>query len=627
MRAPEELALIASIADDLPAGVWVAAVPDGRFVYANRAFEEIMGMGPVDVGVGEYAQPYGIYGRDGLLYPEDKLPFVRALRARATVVVDDIVIHRRDGRRVYVRAVAKPMLDAAGEMKHVAIAFFDITREVEAEGARSRAEDRLRHVVGGAPIVLFSFKVDGTLTLLEGSGFTRLGRAPNEFIGRSVFDAYPDVFPIGDACRRALAGETVNQVVEVASVVYDAHLAPLRDEAGAVVGAIGVAVDVTDRHRAEVKLAQAERLASVGLLAAGVVHEINNPLSFVIGNLDLVARQLATNAPPTEASARVLADAVSDARQGAERVRAIVRDLKVFSRVQERRAAAVDVRVPLRAALAMAQNELRHRARVVLALGPAPLVWADEGRLGQLFLNLLVNAAQAIEAGAAEANEVRVETAADANGWARIEIRDTGAGVPRELLPKIFDPFFTTKEPGVGTGLGLSICHSIATDVGGRIEVDSEPGRGSTFCVLLPPAATTTQTTSNVARESATARERLRVMVVDDEPLILKIVASLLAPEHDVTCEGRASNALDRVRAGESFDAILCDLMMPETTGMDLYDALLEMAPAQAARVLFLTGGAFTARAREFLDRVPNATLEKPFDAATLLARIRQVAR
>src|SRR5271163_3516783 len=130
MRSPEDLALIASIADGLPCGVWVAAAPDGSFVYANEAFAEIMGMGAVsDVGVGEYTGPYGIYGRDGLLYPESRLPFVRALQERTTVVVDDLVIHRRDGRRVYVRAVGKPLLDTAGIITHVAIAFFDITRE------------------------------------------------------------------------------------------------------------------------------------------------------------------------------------------------------------------------------------------------------------------------------------------------------------------------------------------------------------------------------------------------------------------------------------------------------------------------------------------------------------------
>ncbi len=134
MRSPDDLELIATIADDLAAGIWVATAPEGKFVYANRAFAAIMGMGGLPaVAAGAYAAPYGIYGRDGNLYPEDRMPFVRALQARETVVVDDLVIHRRDGRRVYVRAFAKPMLDGRGATTHVAIAFFDITREAEAE--------------------------------------------------------------------------------------------------------------------------------------------------------------------------------------------------------------------------------------------------------------------------------------------------------------------------------------------------------------------------------------------------------------------------------------------------------------------------------------------------------------
>jgi CheY-like chemotaxis protein len=120
-------------------------------------------------------------------------------------------------------------------------------------------------------------------------------------------------------------------------------------------------------------------------------------------------------------------------------------------------------------------------------------------------------------------------------------------------------------------------------------------------------------------------RRRATVLVVDDEPLILKVLAQMLGREHEVTCESSGGAALDRIRRGERFDAIMCDLMMPHVTGMDLYDAVLEIAPAQARAMLFLTGGAFTARAREFLDRVPNAMIEKPFDAATLIARVRQV--
>jgi PAS domain S-box-containing protein len=624
MRSADDLALIATIADSLPCGVWVAAAPDGRFVYSNQAFDEIMGMGPVlDVGVGQYTSPYGIYGRDGALYPEDRLPFMRALQERKTVVVDDLVIHRRDGRRVYVRAVGKPMVDGSGVITHVAIAFFDITREAEAQEARGRAEERLRSVVSGAPIVLFALDRDATITFVDGRGLARLGLEPKDFLGKSAFDAYANAGSAVSWIKRALAGETVSYLAELPpNAAFETHLAPLRDGAGQIVGAIGVSTDVTDRHAIQTQLARAERLASVGLLAAGVAHEINNPLSFVIGNLELLAAQIAQRlgAAPDESIATVVG-MVRDARQGAERVRTIVRDLKTFSRVREQHVDPLDVRGPLQASISMAHNEIRHRAQLRVDLAPVPPVLADEGRLAQVFLNLLVNAAHSIPDGAAEKNEIRVTTRPDPGGGSRVEVSDTGIGIEAAHLAMIFDPFFTTKDSGVGTGLGLSICHGVVTDLGGRIEVESTPGRGSTFRAILPPApdgraASPPRSAADLAAD--TTGRRASILVVDDEPLILKIVTAVLEADHDVTGEVRADAALERIRAGERFDAIVCDLMMPQVTGMDLYDALLALAPRQAEAMLFLTGGAFSPRARAFLDRVPNPTVEKPFDSATL---------
>jgi PAS domain S-box-containing protein len=623
VRSPEELALIASIADDLAAGIWVATVPDGRFVYANRAFDEIMGMGPVpEAGVGGYSEPYGIYTREGRLYPEDRLPFVQAREQRTTVVVDDLVIHRRDGRRVYVRASAKPMFAADGSMTHVVIAFFDITREALAERARASAEDRLQRVLGNAAIVLFTFDERGVITLCEGRGMQRIGRESKDLIGQSLFEVYIEDPNVADGARRALAGETVSNAVELPSVQasFETWLTPIRDEAGAVVGGLGVSTDVTERRRMEKQLAQAERLASVGMLAAGVAHEINNPLSYVIGNLELLARELESGGPSLVAALR-------DALDGAGRVRSIVRDLKVFSRVQEQHARAVDLRGPIEAAAAMAKNEIRHRAKLVLDLDPVSPVWADEGRLGQLFLNLLINAAHALPEGAAHRNEIRVVLRPAGGERVSIEVKDSGEGIPSELLPRIFDPFVSTKPAGVGTGLGLSICHSIVTDLGGRIEVESAVGEGTTFRVVLPVstrAAGATSESRPASLGSAEPTARARVLVVDDERLILKVIAALLDDQHDVVCEARADAALARVQRGEVYDAILCDLMMPEMSGMDFYERLLEVSPKQARSMVFMTGGAFTARAREFLSRVQGRTLEKPFDEATLSARVRE---
>jgi two-component system cell cycle sensor histidine kinase/response regulator CckA len=624
MRSAEELALIASIADDLPCGVWVATAPEGRFVYANRAFEEIMGMGPVDVGVGEYTVPYGIYGRDGKLYPEHRLPFGRAVEAGTTVVVDDLVIHRRDGRRVYVRATGKPIANEEGVIRFVAIAFFDITREAEAEEAQALTETRLRKVIAHAPVVLSAFDRDGKVTLAQGRGLDRLG-VQADFVGKSVFDLYPEAPMIASGARRALAGEANSFVAELSAGAYEAHLAPMYDATGAIVGSISVSIDVTDRHRLQAQLARAERMASLGMLAAGVAHEVNNPLSFVLGNLELIQRDLDAmrGSAPAEVVER-FEECVRDARTGAERVRAIVGQLKVFSRVDEQPMRPVDVLVSVESALSMAHNEIRHRARLVRDLAPVNKVMADEGRLSQVFLNLLLNAAQAIPEGDEAGNEVRVVLRQTAR-YVHFEVHDTGVGIAPDVLPKIFDPFFTTKSVGVGTGLGLAICHAIVTALGGRIELASSPGQKTLARVTLPAVTTALHAETPEPRGDGQAKKRGRILVIDDEPLLAKMIAATLALEHDVVSETSARAALALLRTGERFDAIVCDLMMPQLSGMDLYDTLLDFAPTQAEVMLFLTGGAFTPRARAFAERLSKVTLEKPVEASILTARVRSL--
>jgi CheY-like chemotaxis protein len=270
----------------------------------------------------------------------------------------------------------------------------------------------------------------------------------------------------------------------------------------------------------------------------------------------------------------------------------------------------------MEASINMAWNEIRHRARLVKDYGEVPLVDASDSRLGQVFLNLLVNAAQAIPAGQADRHEIRVTTRTASDGRAVIEVRDTGTGVSPEILDRLFDPFFSTKPGGVGTGLGLTICQGLVTSLGGRIVVESRVGQGSTFRVVLP-ASTLPSVPSVHPPPPAPAARRARVLVIDDEPLIAAVIRRALSP-HEVVAvqDGRA--ALARLRSGERFDVILCDLMMPVFSGMDLYAELERVAPEQCARVVFVTGGAFSAHAQAFLERVSNVRVDKPFDSTAL---------
>ena len=388
-----------------------------------------------------------------------------------------------------------------------------------------------------------------------------------------------------------------------------------------------------EQARMREQLVMSERMASAGTLAAGVAHEINNPLAIAMANLEFVADTLErmseearedergrTRVGDWDGSSRlgVLEEPVRDAREALVRMRDIVRDVKLFSRPHDSKTDAVDVQRVIDSSSRMAWNEIRHRARLVKDYRPVPPVNANESRLGQVLLNLIVNAAQAMSEGHADRNELRVATRTQDDGRAVVEVSDTGAGIPKENLERIFDPFFTTKAVGVGTGLGLSICHRIVSEIGGQIEVESEVGKGTLFRLILPAARESQSVKAKTLRP--TCGHKARVLVVDDEPAMGRALQRTLKDHLDVVTLTSAKEALARIGAGERFEVILSDVMMPEVSGMDLYQGIKRIDAEQAQRMIFVTGGAFTVAAREFLDRVPNPRIEKPVEATNLLA-------
>ncbi|MEO6600975.1 MAG: ATP-binding protein, partial [Polyangiaceae bacterium] len=404
----------------------------------------------------------------------------------------------------------------------------------------------------------------------------------------------------------------------------------------------GVARDVTLQREAERVLQEAkelqermqrqmilaDRLASVGMLAAGVAHEINNPLAYVVANLDLLQEEIGEALRTVALPALVeWTEVVREAREGSDRIRKIVRGLKTLSRAEEEHRSVVELRPVLELAVNMAFNEIRHRARLVKDYGETPLVEVDDARLGQVFINLIVNAAQAIPEGDSEANEIRIVTFTDPLGRAVVEVLDTGAGIPASLLGRVFDPFFTTKPIGVGTGLGLSICHSIVTSMGGEITASNREDRGARLRVVLSPA---TARLEAPAISSATPSEgsagRATVLVVDDERAVGVILGRVLS-QHDVTSVTSAREALELMASGRSFDLILSDLMMPGMSGMEFYDTVVLERAEVAERMVFMSGGAFTPSARAFLDRVPNERLEKPFNLAVIRGVVQKFVR
>jgi PAS domain S-box-containing protein len=397
-------------------------------------------------------------------------------------------------------------------------------------------------------------------------------------------------------------------------VVHDAEGKPVRLS--------GTAQDITRRKHLETRLAVADRMAALGTLAGGVAHEINNPLTFITNNLLFLEEHLGAPAAAHLPHREELRRALADAREGAHRVRTIVKDLRTFSRVEDARRVPVDVHQGLDFALNMAAPELRPRARLVRDYGQVPAVLGDETRLGQVFLNLLVNAAQAIPEGNPEGNTITVRTRVEDSGQVEVEIRDTGVGMKPEVLARIFEPFYTTKPVGVGTGLGLSICHGIVSALGGRISVRSEPGQGTAFTVALP-ATQAPLPMPGPAAEVPVRPERARVLLIDDEPLVASSLRRTLKDSYDITVL-LGQEALHRLLGGEVFDVIVCDLAMPDITGMDLYGRLREHRPEMAARMIFLTGGAFTPQAQVFIGQA-RYWLEKPVELSALRALLQQV--
>jgi CheY-like chemotaxis protein len=249
-----------------------------------------------------------------------------------------------------------------------------------------------------------------------------------------------------------------------------------------------------------------------------------------------------------------------------------------------------------------------------------------------VFINLLVNAAHAIPEGRSDDNRITVRTRTDEAGRAVIEVADTGQGMPPEVLARVFDPFFTTKDVGEGTGLGLSICHGIISGLGGQISIDSTPGVGTVFRIVLPPQPTDAQAAPAAAPTAEPAPtgnglRRHRVMLVDDEPQVAQTMERLLRRDYDVTLAACGRDALDLINRGARFDAIVSDVMMPNMTGIELIEELQRIAPDQAQRLIFLSGGAFTAQTRERLDALGAPQLEKPVTAKELRACLTQIVR
>ena len=395
--------------------------------------------------------------------------------------------------------------------------------------------------------------------------------------------------------------------------------------------------DDSEVQKQQANLAQKERLASMGLLAASVGHEINNPLAYLLSNVESLVESLpkvslaaercrsalgetafaailGDDAAPEPAALQVAAEQAREALDGARRIARISNVLSAFSRVDADALGFVDVGAALEGAITMAFNEIRFRTKLVRNIEVLPVVWASEGKLSQVFLNLLINAAHAMDKIDAEGNCITVGAWAD-NGDLFVEVKDTGPGISPENVTRIFEPFFSTKGIGKGSGLGLSICRNIVSEFGGDIRVESKVGEGASFIVRLPVPSDAPEVRRVVPHSEAARVPTLRgrVLVVDDEAALRAVMARLLV-EHEVVTASSGNEAKSILENDQNFDIIVCDLMMPVVSGMDVHQWLVEHNPDLAKRMVFVTGGAFGPVAAEYLDAAGNTKIDKPFD-------------
>jgi PAS domain S-box-containing protein len=594
-------------------GGWSERLDEGVTHWSPGIFA-LLGLPPTE--------PPGVETFLPLVHPDDRGRLQAAIgrrRSGESLVPRTFRVRRAsDGAERVIRSHARIVsVDHEGRPRRLAGVWRDVTDETAISEALRAAQARLGAILEAGVLGIVEWQdariIDANDVFFQLTGYTRKdidGGLETRLLS----------FPEHDAsfarARKELEERGRSSPIAVEYRKKDGGRAPVIIGSALLPGERrGVAFIVDDRERREMvlRLGQADRLASMGAMAAAVAHELNNPLAYVMSNLTFIAETMAA----TTASSAELGPALSDARQGAERMRQIVRDLATFSRNDPLETAPVDAVAAVEQALALTANESRHRARIIKHLEPVPRLLGNETRLAQVLVNILINAAQSIAEGDVARHAITVSTRSD-GARVRIEISDDGCGIPGDVLPRIFDPFFTTRGIGEGTGLGLSIALRLVTAMGGAIEVDSAVGRGSTFRLSFPVAAP-----ASVAEAPRPAPpRRARVVIVDDEPMVGAALRRTLSREHDVTVLTSARE-LFALLAREPVDVIICDLMMPEMTGMDVHAELMAHFPSLAARTIFLTGGAFTPRARAFLAEVPNPRLDKPFDAEKLRQTIR----
>lgn len=616
-RHATSLALMASeevnrrILEAMPGGL-VHVAANGSILAANAQALRILGIA-YDALTNRYTQDFGpeTILEDGSPCAASDYPVSRAIITGEPQPPMTIGVRQSDGSLSWAIFTAIPLRSPeTHEVSGAIVTFVDITDRKRTEVALQRSEGLLRSVLESAPDVVTTADAEGRLLLVSQPEYeSALGSvAWSELI--------PEHRPIAKAAFENVMKTGRTETYEARGLsgrLWRVNAAPRR-EAGEVVGVTFVASDISEQRALQAHVAITDRMASIGTLTAGIAHEVNNPLTYVLANVDWAARSSTTD-PDTKRR-------LDAALEGLGRIRSVVSDLSMFSRVDADQKKLLDVHEVIDSAVRMGETETRFRARVVKRYGEVPLLLAAEGRLGQVFLNLIVNAAQALREGEADRNAITITTRTDDDGSLVVEVADTGVGIAPELIERVFDPFVTTKERGAGIGLGLYICRQVVTALAGRLSVESTLGTGTTVRVVLPAATESMGRVPPASPRTAppTSVRALRVLVADDEEDIAAVVREYLV-EHDVHVAHSGRQAIEKL-SKQDYDIVFCDLIMGDLTGMDVFEYVRTHRPGHEERIVFVSGGPFTASAHQFVSSVPNACIQKPFTCDDILDAI-----
>ena len=595
------------------------SMPSGEILDVNPALVRMLGYDTKD-------ELKKINFRDIYLDPTMRDAIVHETLEKGSVQDREIILKRKDGSLVHCLASGFPIRDAAGRVIRLQGTLVDFTERLEIERRLHKEQEFVRRLVASIPDMIAVIDCSGNFTYVSQKAFEVLGYPPEELVGKQIGGrAHPDDLPrMQGLFRQLVSGLAPEAQLEYRTVHKDgswrtlrASAAPIFDEAGRISGVVATARDVTEQVQVEQQLTQREKFTAMGQMLTGAAHELNNPLTAILGVSELI-RERATDDSTRRHADLVLAQA--------RRAAVIVQDLLAYSRPSMQGRLPMGLDEIVREALKEMEPALREKQITVALEAPAnlPLVAADRKLLLQVFHNVIVNAEQAISA-ARNQGSLKVSFAVR-DGKVCVAFADDGPGIPPDIIRKVFDPFFTTKRPGGGSGLGLTICLAVVKDHGGTLDVQSKPGSGATFEISFPAileepqAKPVARPTSESTVPGSEPLHGYSVLIVDDEESIREIVQEGLSMRGmKIECAASSEEALSRL-AANSYDVVLCDMNLPGMSGEQLIRRLRSQGGASVPQFVLMTGELLEEGTLEPVAGNEVRVLQKPFHISALSA-------